>query len=71
MSNECSHFTASHSEADTAVDNVGEIRNAILKVIANNLHHASALLNDGNFWREEHFRSAVDETVRWLGTSQR
>ena len=66
MPYECCHFTTTHGESDTAVDNIGEVRDAVLKVVTDDLHDACALLNNRDFWREVHFRCAINETIRWL-----
>jgi hypothetical protein len=54
-------------ESDGGVNQVCEEGDAVFEVVAHDLHHARAVLDDRDFGRQEHLRCAVEEAIHGLG----
>lgn len=56
-------LTTTGGEPDRGVYEIGKVSNAVLKVVPGDLHNTSGVLNNGNFGREVHLGSAVNEAI--------
>lgn len=58
MADEWGCFATTNSKSDSRVNQVRKESDSILKVILRNLHDASRMLDNRDFWAEEHFSSS-------------
>ena len=67
VADEWGAFTIADLESNLRITHFGKISSTVLEEIAGNLVHTSVMLHDSDFWREEHFCRAIDQTVAGLG----
>lgn len=63
MTNEGSGLSGSDGEANGRVNLVREECDTVLEVIADDLHNACRVLDDGDFWGKEHLSGTVKKAV--------
>ena len=67
MADEGGAVAVADGELDGGVDQVGEVADAVLEGVVDDLEDAGLVLQEGDFGRFVHFESAVDETIFRLG----